>query len=449
VATILVLVVAVAAILLLNATKIKPYQLLLLFLGLIVFVLAFVRTNFALGVLVLSMLLSPEFAVGQVSDRAVVVRADDLFIFIIFLGWLAKLAVYKELDLFKRTPLNVPIFLYSLACVLSTGAMLMGGEGSLRRSFFYLLKYLEYFVLYFLVVNNIGTLKEAKVFVGLLVATCFIVSAYALFFHVTTGARPAAPFEGAEQETNTLSGYLVVMMGVIFSLFLNSEDRRLKFFLAAGSAAAAVALVLTLSRSGWISFFFMFVALAVFSPRHRPFLIISLALMIALIPVLSPRSVKERAASTFESGKTYRIGRRSITIDESGAARIDSWKDAFGKLGKKPLLGYGIPATSVIDNQYTRVMIETGLAGFGAFLFLVVRLFSSAREGLAAVRESAFARSVTAGFLAGLAGLLVHSLTAASFIIIRIMEPFWFLAGIVTLLPSLAVPGAAPEMEST
>ncbi len=41
------------------------------------------------------------------------------------------------------------------------------------------------------------------------------------------------------------------------------------------------------------------------------------------------------------------------------------------------------------------------------------------------------------GFLAGFVGLIVHAIGANTFIIVRIMEPFWFFVGIITVLPML------------
>ena len=44
---------------------------------------------------------------------------------------------------------------------------------------------------------------------------------------------------------------------------------------------------------------------------------------------------------------------------------------------------------------------------------------------------------VTLGYLAGLVAMIIHSIGANTFIIVRIMEPFWFMTGIITLLPQL------------
>lgn len=46
-------------------------------------------------------------------------------------------------------------------------------------------------------------------------------------------------------------------------------------------------------------------------------------------------------------------------------------------------------------------------------------------------------RGLALGFVAGTVGLIVHAVGANTFIIVPIMEPFWFFAGIVVALPAL------------
>ena len=41
------------------------------------------------------------------------------------------------------------------------------------------------------------------------------------------------------------------------------------------------------------------------------------------------------------------------------------------------------------------------------------------------------------GFIAGFVGLLFHGLGANTFIIVRIMEPFWFMTALVVMIPKL------------
>jgi O-antigen ligase len=412
----------------------------------IIFALAFLKTDLAIGILVVSMLLSPELELGAVAGRSVVLRFDDIFLFVIFFGWLAKLAIFKELGVLKKTPLNGPIIVYVLVCVLSTALSLIEGQGSVKTSFFYLVKYFEYFLVYFLVVNNIHSLRQVKIFVNLMILVCVAACLYGLYNYFTTGMRVTAPFEGLEGEANTLSGYLVLLMAIMMGLLLYYDSRRMRFVLFMAMGVSVLALIFTLSRSGWISFIFMYLVFIFVSRRSKPVLIMGFIVMLFLGPLLTPRVVHERVAETFRYGKTYEFFGHRVKIDESGSARIDAWQKGFKKLAEKPLLGHGVPGAAVVDNQYTLIMTETGLAGLAAFLFLLLTIF---RRGFYAMKEtegkSGYAYGLSVGFLAGFSGLVAHASTAATFILIRIMEPFWFFMAIVVSLPTLVVASRDPH----
>jgi O-antigen ligase len=155
-----------------------------------------------------------------------------------------------------------------------------------------------------------------------------------------------------------------------------------------------------------------------------------------LMPFLMPEKVNSRVKESFQPGKTYTVLGKRITVDESTAERIDAWQIAFEKLGKQPVFGYGIPAASVIDNQFTRVMVETGILGTLAYLWIIATIFRLAYRSYVTIQND-FAKGLSLGFLCGFIGLLAHSFSAATFIIIRIMEPFWFIAAMVIILPEL------------
>lgn len=405
--------------------------------GSLIFIISFVNTDLALVILIFTMLLSPEFNAGEVSGRVIKIRADDVFIIIIFLGWIAKMAIHKELGLMRSTRLNRPIIVYVVICLVTSFLAVIQSRVSIRASMFYLLKYIEYFLLFFLVSNNLKTVAQAKKYIFYLLLTCFIVCIYALTSG-SVGGRVSAPFEsGAGGEPNTFAGYLIVMMSLMLGIIFNAAPGRKRLMLVGLLFMSIIAFLYTLSRSGWLSFFAALAAFTALNKRHRILMIAALAAALAILPLVAPESVQQRVSETFTPWRTYKVMGGAIGLDESASARIDSWKIGLKRWAKRPILGFGIPAGVVIDNQYTRVLNETGIVGFIAFLAILFMIFKVARGVYESMQDDDFAQALSIGFLSAFAGLLLLSSAAATFIIIRIMEPFWFLVAIITVLPEL------------
>ena len=405
-------------------------------LGVAVFFISLFKTNIALGILIFSMLLSPEFSAGAITGRQVILRAEDIFLIVIFLGWMARMAINKEIGLIKRTALNQPIIIYSAICLVATLLGAVQGTCNIKQGVFYLFKYLEYFVIFFMAVNNVEDLKQARVFIALLLLTCFFVDLYS-WTHLGSMERLSAPFEGKGGEPNTLSGYLILMMALIMGFILHSKSLGQRLLFIGFFIFTFVPFVLTLSRGGWIAFFPMFFTFVLLARKYRQYLVMVLVAIALIMPYVAPDRVRARIAETFAPEKSYVVFGKKMGLSESAAARVDSWKVGFELWAKRPVLGHGIPSGVVVDNQYTRVLSETGLLGILAFFWIVYCLFSLGGEVYKNTKGNDFSQAVSLGFLAGLAGLLAHSFSSATFILIRVMEPFWFLAAIVAVLPEI------------
>ena len=106
------------------------------------------------------------------------------------------------------------------------------------------------------------------------------------------------------------------------------------------------------------------------------------------------------------------------------------------KIGYQPFLGYGVTGYSFVDAQFPRVLVETGILGFMAFCYLLISIFRISLNNLKELKTPYF-QGLAIGFLAGFVGLVVHAMGANTFIIVRIMEPFWFFAGIMVVMPEM------------
>jgi hypothetical protein len=71
-----------------------------------------------------------------------------------------------------------------------------------------------------------------------------------------------------------------------------------------------------------------------------------------------------------------------------------------------------------------------------AFLILLGAVFRNALKTYRSSADPLFS-GIALGYLGAFVGLLVHAVGANTFIIVRIMEPFWFLTAIVFLIPSI------------
>jgi len=404
-------------------------------------VVALLSTPFALYLLIFSMLLSPELMVGQVAGRGMAgrgltIRLDDILLLVIGLSWLVKMAVYKELGMVFRTPLNRPILIYIAVCVVATLIGMASGRVRPGAGLLYTMKYFEYFFIYFMVVNNLHTRDQAKRYLIAALLTCCIVSLYAIV-QIPSGVRASAPFEGEIGEPNTLGGYLVLMFSLVAGLGLFVRETRLKIILGVLGIVILVALSATLSRSSYLALGGALLALLVFS-RKRVVLVLGVTLLVALTPFILPERVIHRVDETFarqpgDEQEQVQVGR--IMLDTSTSARLISWKTSTEDWLKHPLFGYGVTGYGFIDAQYFKVLVDTGIVGALAFLYLLFSLWLRMIEAYRTL-TTPWIQGLVLGFLAGYVGLLVHAIGANSFIIVRIMEPFWLIVGLIVVIVS-------------
>jgi len=422
-------------------TKVSAVVAVLLFAALIIVIASFLSAEIALYMLIFSMLLSPEFTVGAIGGKAalgrgVTLRFDDILLVIIGFSWFLKTAIRKELGLFLRTPLNRPIAYYVMVCLVATLFGLIMGRVKGLTGFFFVLKYFEYFIVYFMVVNHLRDKKQVERFVMTMLIVCLIVCLVAIY-QIPAGGRVSAPFEGEVGEPNTLGGYLIFMLSITLGLLLTYGSKKQKGLFAALTVFILISLLATLSRSSWLALGPMFIALIYFS-KKRMVIIVPLILITVLFPFILPSNVKKRALFTFtqprERGQ-IKVG--GLRVDTSTSARLNSWKNVLTKdFISHPILGYGVTGYSFLDAQYPRVLAETGLVGFVFFVWLLVAVF---RNVLYAYRNTAdpLFSGLSLGYLVGFVAMLVHAIGANTFIIVRIMEPFWFLTAIIIMIPTI------------
>ncbi|MBI3127183.1 MAG: O-antigen ligase family protein [Candidatus Tectomicrobia bacterium] len=414
------------------------------FVGAIILGASFMSPMFGVALLIMSMLLSPEFGAGggggggTDAGRSVVVRMDDVLLAILSIAWFARTAVHKELGFILKNPLNRPIGFYILSCIISTilGFMTGGVRGLIGT--FFVIRYFEYFVVFFLALNFMTDLKVMKRFMKLAFFTSICIALYGMV-QIPLGVRVSAPFEGDSGEPNTMGGYLLLMMCMAGGQLLFA--RGLRAILGWGSLIALffIPLLFTGSRASWLGIPAVIAAFFIFSHKKKQIALFTVAFAFLSIVVL-PQSVKERVLFTFQQkkqlhAKQIQVG--AVRLDSSTSARLESYAESVGGWMKKPILGWGVTGYIFVDSQPIRTLVETGLVGMVAFLWLVWVYFQAGRKAMRTSTD-AFQRGIAVGYMAGLFGLLTHSSGSNTFIILRIMEPWMLFTAMVVRIPTLA-----------
>ena len=406
--------------------------------------ISFIRGVDALYIIVFAMLFSPEIGVAASTGRtggegtgAISLRLEDILLVAVGCGWLLRTAYEKRQFGIVRTGVNTGIGVYIAVCVIATMLGVIGGTVNLKTGVIHNLKFFEYFFLFFMILAHV---HSKKIITKMLVAI-MVVFFLAMIFGYTQieligPKRVTAPFDF--DEPNTFGGYIVLLMCVIFGIVLADPRVRVRVPLILLLLFALPPFLFTLSRASYIAFIAGCLAFLAVS-QHR---IIVGAIIIGMVAIsligvnMLPAKVQKRITGSFQAEPEYHVKIGGVDLDSSASARIVSYQAALQVWQKSPLLGHGVTGTHFIDSQYFRLLAETGIIGLTAFLFILWRLL---RETWKIYKhcEDYFLKGASLGFFCGIIAIMMHAISSNSFIIIRIAEPFWLLAGLILLIPRL------------
>jgi O-antigen ligase len=400
-----------------------------------------VRADFGVYILIVAMLLSPEIDAGRElsGTRNLNLRYDDILIVVIFLGVMVKLGFEGRLRLWQPSPVNAGIVAYYSVCVVST---LLAWERGLpawdkRSAFFIMLKMLEFYMLFWLAGHAIRNLRDMRHMLTLFFIVAIIVSVYA-GYTVGHEVRVGAPFEKGGTEPNTLGGYLVIIMCVAMGLLTQRPGllRKLPFLLLI--LLTFYPFLYTLSRASYLAIIVGFCVLSVISRKY--WILITIIAVLGSSTLIMPEVVQERVAYTIqeESGEEIMVAGREtgVKVDKSTHERFLVWRKVRFILtlgGIYPFIGGGVSWESVLDSQYARVILETGLLGLAAFLFLQFCILKNTRQAWRWT-DDWIGRGVSMGTFAATLALTAHSSGTISFLIVRIMEPYWLLVAMTVVV---------------
>jgi len=287
---------------------------------------------------------------------------------------------------------------------------------------------LNYLTIFYLVIHTVRTRAQLRKLIYLIIGVATFLSVFGLFKKF--GANPFPWWDYGDLKYspdflsstygnhNHLAGYLEMAIPLILGLFLAGFRPGILFILVYLSFLLLTALVLTLSRGGWIASLLSlsFMALALLTSGHfkRKTFLISLiggSLALALI-VLASTPVVKRVRTAMEKEE-----------EASFHSRMVAWGGVVDMIGDYPLLGIG-PGTfatvftryqppglsrhfTMAHNDYLQFTSEVGLPLIVIFAWMVIVFY---KRGFYKLRyPSRLVRGTTLGAMSGITAILVHS----------------------------------------
>ncbi len=396
--------------------------------GLIVAALVLWDLRIGLGLFIFLAGLSPEFSLfaGTTMEN---LRLEDFLFPVLLLSWLLRILVHRERPVF-RTPLTVPMVAVTLWGLVATLlGVAIGTVPHASEAFFRFAKYTQYYLIFFLVYNNVRSFADIRRMTIVFIMAAAITGLLSIYWGVTTWQETGVEFARASgpagENYNTLVGYLMQGLALATALALSSRGRVWRIGLGVLALAILAAVLYTHSREGYV----MLAATALFlaGKQYRGLILLGLLVWLAS-PILLPESVNERFSNTLHQIRVARTdspGRNSLT------ARLYAWRYRWnGWFVKHPVQGNGIGSIPfTVDNQYLLTLVEVGIIGFGLFLWLLARLWKTLSQASRALAGT-FPGVLAIGALGALVALLVQGWAATSFATIRTMEPWWFLCAL-------------------
>jgi putative inorganic carbon (HCO3(-)) transporter len=246
---------------------------------------------------------------------------------------------------------------------------------------------------------------------------------------------------------NVAGSFLGVVLPVIAMVFASSLGRAVKLLAGASFGLGAVALVLTDSRGGWLSFAVGMCVLVVLATRRELFAPSRLVLGLAVVAIV---------ALAFNGLIAARL-----TGNDGGAAasRVPLMAIAWDMISAHPLTGVGINNFSgamngyvtaefsgtwlaIVHNQYLLVWAESGIAALVAFLAFLASTIR--RAWRASATGDRLVAPLAVGLTAGLVGMLPNMLVER-FVNRPQTELLWLFAGLATAMACGIRGGPAPS----
>lgn len=360
-----------------------------------------------------------------------------MFFLIVVFAYKQKFREYSPLT---KAPIDMPIVLFLIIIVISTITSI-NFIGSFRD----LALHLGGLCFVIVMMNSVKTKEDFNKIFTMLVFSATLVALYGLYQYVV-GVEIEAAWLDVENNPgirtrvysvfynpNILAEYLIFTIPLSVSLLWHSKKLHKKIIFLGTTAITTLALILTLSRGGWLGFAFSALIFILLVERR---------LLLSIIPItiggvlFLPDVILNRIISIGnlqDSSNAYRITMWGITreiIQDHWVAGV-----GFGHLPFKQTFETYIRTMPIYHshNTYLQTAAELGIPGLIAFLLFLFVLF---KYGIIKLikNDDKYIRTMGAGVIAALGGVLLHGLVENVLYLPKIILTFWILVSFILTL---------------
>jgi len=381
-----------------------------------------------------------------------------LFVIISFFLWILKI-INSENILWRKINLNFPFYLFISVMSIST----LRSEIKIISIKDFII-FLSYFLIFFIIINNIENKGQFSYFIKISIIASFIVSIYTIiqYYGFDPYLKDLHSLTSTIGQKNWISNYLALIFPIVFSYFLLEKTKKNKIIYYLLLSILYINLMICQSRGIWISIIFtIFIGIyficrfkffKIFQKNRKKLILLILTFLIITIIYSTDNplnksiiTVPERAISTFDEK------------DPSINTRLLIWKTTFEMIKDAPVLGLGIGTFKMnyldyqaeflsenlryikysgnareAHNEYLQMWAELGVIGLGLFLlifcFFYQRVFIFFKNN-----KNIKDKTIILGLVMGITCFLIHCLFTFPFHVPALGATFFILLGLTIL----------------
>lgn len=393
--------------------------------------------NFPVLLLLSAIALCPSFLVGTLSTgKTIEIRWEDIILVILLV-----ISAFQFLSK-KRTKLEAPPLFYPILLLVIVGAISnlinwLTGILVLDRGFFYFLKEIELFIIYFYVYYKIKNYESGKFVTKFFIFLGLLNSAYVVY-QAVTGHRIGEYGTGAIGEKGVFPTGAFFLYFFIFSInFLLYYCLKAKISIIYKTVlffallTPAMGIFGAASKTVFLAFALSCVATIVFyviKEKDKKIILMALvafAFMAGLFfYTLYNVQCVDRLLTMFDPGyifPNYDRGRLYLIRPE-----IDNIVQNLSILP----IGYGVGYMTEAHNQYVRNMAEIGIIGSIIFAIMILSFIRICFREYYHNKDN-YSVAISAGLLVTVISIFFLSLATDPFFVVKPAEVFWVFSAIV------------------